>query len=311
MGKKTDSRIPDDVYIQFVRSLFDNAPMLLVGAACHSIIAYMVYWENGSPIFLITAAVLLAIGIWRYSDLRRFARSGGLTDAASAWAWERSYLVKGSIQGFALGTFCFIAIGSSDPYAAIGAISVTLGSIVTVVGRNYGSPRMVAIFATTFVAPIATGLILRLDLPHVVLGLLIIPFFFIIKASADNVRSVLFSAVIGHKQARQIAHRFDRALNTMPHGLVMLDPEGQVVVANAEAAHLLAMSSPDAIMGRSIEALFRRAVARGCSTATSAGTRSPRSRGRCVTGATARCSSASPTVAISSSPRAKATTTSA
>ncbi|HHZ08047.1 MAG TPA: EAL domain-containing protein [Rhizobiales bacterium] len=263
MGKKTDSRIPDDVYIQFVRSLFDNAPMLLVGAACHSIIAYMVYWEGGNPIFLVTAAILLAIGIWRYSDLRRFARSGGLTDAASAWAWERSYLVKGSIQGFALGSFCFIAIGDPDPYAAIGAISVTLGSIVTVVGRNYGSPRMVAIFATTFVAPIAAGLILRLDLPHVVLGLLIIPFFFIIKASADNVRSVLFSAVIGHKQARQIAHRFDRALNTMPHGLVMLDPEGRVVVANAEAAHLLAMASPEAIMGRSIEALFRRAVAAG------------------------------------------------
>lgn len=263
MGKQNDSHIPDDVYIQFVRSLFDNAPMLLVGASCHAIIALMVYWQNGSPVFLITAALLLGIGIWRYHDLRVFARSGTLTDPASAWQWERRYLIKGSIQGFLLGTFCFVAIGSSDPYAAIGAISVTLGSIVTVVGRNYGSPRMVVIFATTFVAPIATGLILRLDMPHVVLGLLIIPFFFIIKASADNVRSVLFSAVIGHKQARQLAHRFDRALNTMPHGLIMLDPQGRVVVANAEAAHLLNINSPDAIMGRSIEALFRRAAAAG------------------------------------------------
>ncbi len=101
---------------------------------------------------------------------------------------------------------------------------MTLGSIVTVAGRNYGSPRMVTIFAVTFVAPIALGLILRWTIPHVVLGLLIVPFMFIIKGSADHVRQVLFSAVIGHKQARQIAQRFDRALNTMSHGLVMLEP---------------------------------------------------------------------------------------
>ena len=42
---------------------------------------------------------------------------------------------------------------------------------------------------------------MRGDLPHVVLGLLIVPFYFIIKYTADRVRDVLFSAVIGHKKA--------------------------------------------------------------------------------------------------------------
>ncbi|TIX09892.1 MAG: diguanylate phosphodiesterase, partial [Mesorhizobium sp.] len=180
-------------------------------------------------------------------SLRRFHRSGGeIRDAADATRWEREYILKGSLQGLLLGLFCFISIYVySDSYAEIGALAITLGSLVTVVGRNYGSPRMVMIFAVTFVGPIAAALILRVDIPYVVLGLLIIPFMFIIKGSADHVRNVLFSAVVGHKQARQLAQRFNRALNTMSHGLVMLGPDGKVVVGNAEAAHLMSLKSPD------------------------------------------------------------------
>ena len=52
---------------------------------------------------------------------------------------------------------------------------------------------------------------------------------------ADHVRDVLFTAITEEKKATGIAQRFNRALNTMSHGLVMLGPDGTVVVANAEA----------------------------------------------------------------------------
>lgn len=265
MGKARIENIPADVYIQFVRSLFDNAHMLLIGALCHAVISLMVYWRNGQPIFLALACALLAVGLWRYSGLRQFHRAGGvMREEREAAEWEREYIFKGSVQALALGIFCFVSIYVyPDPYAEVGAISVTMGSLVTVVGRNYGSSRMVTIFAVALVGPIAAALILRLDIPHVVLGLLIVPFMFVLKGSADHVREVLFSAVVGHKQARQIAQRFDRALNTMSHGLVMLGPEGKVVVANAEAALLMSLKSPDDLLGRSIHSLLLRGVAGG------------------------------------------------
>lgn len=264
MVKKRTDEVPVDVYVQFVRSLFDNAHMVLVGTACHALIAYMVYWKGGQPFFSAIAVALLAVGVWRYLGMRKFHRYGMIDDEASARKWEREYISKGAIQGFILGSFCFVSIYIyHDPYAEIGAVAVTLGSIVTVVGRNYGSPRMVAIFAIMFVGPIALALILRLDIPHIVLGLLIIPFTVIIRASAANVRSVLFSAVVGQKQAKQIAQRFNRALNTMSHGLIMLGPNGKVLVANAEAAHLMSVKSPDALLGRSIHSLLKRGVAGG------------------------------------------------
>lgn len=264
MSARGNSDIPEDVYVQFVRSLFDNRHMLVVGACCHAIIAGLTYLGTGSWMYVVMAVALLAVGLWRFSALSKFHRLNPTLDWESARKWEHDYLVRGSVQGCLLGLFCFLAIYlHPDPFAEVGALAVTLGSMVTVVGRNYGSPRMVLIFAITFVSPIAAGLILRFDVPYVILGLLIVPFLFIIKSSADNVRQVLFSAVIGHKRARQLAQRFDRALNTMSHGLVMLGPDGRVVVANAEAALLLRFSSSNQLLGRSLKGLLMRGVAGG------------------------------------------------
>ncbi len=264
MAKTRTEQVPDDVYIQFVRSLFDNAHTVCMGAAIHATAALLCYWSDGKPIYLGVAAILFGLGMWRYFGMRKFRRIGAIMTRAEAWEWEREYLVKGSIQAFALGFFCFISLYlSEDPFAQLAGFGVTLSSLVTVAGRNYGSPRMVAIFAASFVGPIGLGLVLRGDLPHVVLGLMIFPFFFIIKDTADRVRQVLFSAVIGHKQAGQIAQRFDRALNTMSHGLVMLNSEGCVVVANAEATAVFGMKSPDAVNGRTLSALVMRGMAGG------------------------------------------------
>jgi diguanylate cyclase (GGDEF)-like protein len=262
--QKTPVAVPDDVYVQFVRSLFNSARTVLIGAFIHALAAFLVYWNNARPIYAVIGILLLAIGVWRYAGMVRFRKSPEITTRAEAWQWEREYLVKGSIQALILGFFCFASLYiSQDSFAQLAGFGVTLGSLVTVAGRNYGSPRMVTIFAACFVGPIGLGLMLRGDLPHVVLGLIIIPFYFIITETANQVRQVLFSAVIGHRRANQIAHRFNRALNTMTSGLVMLDPEGKVVVANAEAATLMRVDDPQKLLGRTLRGLLLRGVAGG------------------------------------------------
>jgi diguanylate cyclase (GGDEF)-like protein len=264
MRTKAENHIPDDVYIQFVRSLFSSAHTVLIGGFIHATAAFLVYWNSGKPIYAAISVLLLGLGVWRYLSLRKFQREGRMETREEAERWERDYIIKGSIQAFSLGLFCFTSLYiSTDAFAQLAGFGVTMGSLVTVAGRNYGSSRMVIIFTASFIGPIGLGLVMRGDFPHIVLGLIIFPFYFIIKSVADAVRDVLFSAVIGHKQAKQLALRFDRALNTMPHGLVMLNTEGRIVVANAEAAQLLAMPSPEAIMGRSLNAIMMRGVAAG------------------------------------------------
>ncbi|TIP26952.1 MAG: EAL domain-containing protein [Mesorhizobium sp.] len=265
MGRTKTENIPADVYIQFVRSLFENAHMLVIGGACYWILGFMIYLRTHNPLFLAFSFILLSISLFRYFGIRAFRKAGGvIANVEEAQQWERNYILKGSLQGLGLGALCFISIYVyPDPFAELAATSLSLATLVTVVGRNYGSPRMVRIFSVTFIGPAALALLLRMDVPSVVFGLMIIPLTFITINSADHVRNVLFSAVIGHKEAKKLAHRFDRALNTMSHGLVMLGPDGLVVVANAEAAHLMSLKSADALLGRSIHGLLMRGVAGG------------------------------------------------
>ncbi|WP_322417568.1 putative bifunctional diguanylate cyclase/phosphodiesterase [Mesorhizobium huakuii] len=265
MGRTKTENIPADVYIQFVRSLFDNAHMLVIGGVCYWILGFMIYLRTHNPLFLGFSFGLLSISLFRYSGIRGFRKAGGvIANVEEARRWERTYILKGSLQGLGLGALCFLSIYVyPDPFAELAATSLAIATLVTVVGRNYGSPLMVRIFSVTFIGPAALALLLRMDVPSVVLGLMIIPLTFITINSADHVRNVLFSAVIGHKEARKLALRFDRALNTMSHGLVMLGPNGRVAVANAEAAHLMSLKSANALLGRSIHGLLMRGVAGG------------------------------------------------
>ncbi|MBM2710622.1 EAL domain-containing protein [Mesorhizobium caraganae] len=265
MDRAKTEDIPADVYIQFVRALSDNAYMLVVGGVCYWILGLMIYLRTHDPLYLGFAFLLLSISLWRYFSIRSFNRAGSpIPTVEKAEAWERGYILKGSAQGLALGSLCFVSIYlRPDDFAELAAVSLALTTLLTVVGRSYGSRRMVQIFSVTLIGPAALALFLRMDVPDFVLGLMIIPTTIVTISSADHVRNVLFSAVIGHRQAKELAQRFDRALNTMSHGLVMLDSNGKVVVANAEAAHLMSLRSPDQLLGRSIHSLLLRGVAGG------------------------------------------------
>ena len=65
------------------------------------------------------------------------------------------------------------------------------------------------------------------------------------------------------KEGQRTGPRFNRALNTMSHGLIMLGPDGRVVVANAEAAALLSLKPRRTALGRSMHGLLMRGVAGG------------------------------------------------
>jgi diguanylate cyclase (GGDEF)-like protein len=80
---------------------------------------------------------------------------------------------------------------------------------------------------------------------------------------AGHVRNVLFNTISQEKVTARIAERFDRALNTMSHGLIMLDSGCRVVVANSEAAHLMMTAAPERLLGRSLKSLMSRGVAAG------------------------------------------------
>ena len=71
MNRVKPDQVPGDVYVQFVRSLYDNVHMLLIGAFCHAVVSGMCYIKTGQDIFLWMAVLLASVGVWRYFSMRR------------------------------------------------------------------------------------------------------------------------------------------------------------------------------------------------------------------------------------------------
>ncbi len=261
---KPGDRIPADIYIPFVGTLFQDGRTLAIGFAAQTLLSVLVYRETSEPIYLFIALALVFCGVLRFISLQRFRRAGELDTAKKAQRWENEYIVLASLQSLTLGTFCFTALYLyPNHYAEVAALVVTFATATAIAGRNYGSPRMVVILILTMLGPVIAGMLMRGSVNYVVLGLLNIPFFYAIRTYAATVRNVLFKSISEQKKANRLASRFDRALNTMPHGLIMLGPNGRIAVANGEAANLLAASGPEALVGRSLHALLLRAVAAG------------------------------------------------
>ncbi|MDI6028116.1 EAL domain-containing protein [Corticibacterium sp. UT-5YL-CI-8] len=261
---KRKSELARDVYIPFVGTLFRDGLTLIIGFSAQIFLVLLVYWKTSDDTYLWIAGLFLLVAFLRMRNIRKYRYAPPPRDIDEARGRENDYILYASMHGLMLGLFCFAGIyWAHDNFAEIAAVCVTLASATSIAGRNYGSPRMVMIFIATMTWPISLGFILRGDIYHVLLGLLSVPFLFAIRRYADLVRDVLFSALSEEKKASDIAQRFNRALNTMSHGLVMLGPDGRVVVANAEAAALMLVADPEKLMGRSIRGMLLRGVAGG------------------------------------------------
>ena len=264
MPKRRNEELPLDIYIPFVQTLFRDSVTLSVGIVAQSLLAVLVYFKTGNPIYLAVAVCIVAVGSLRLISMKKCRESPPPADRRAARRLENIYIFWGTLHASTLGLFCFAGIyWAHDQFAEIAAVCVTLASATSIAGRNYGSPRLVMAQIVAATWPISLGFLMRGDVYHVILGLLSIPFFYAIRKFADIVREVLFSALWEEKKANRLAHRFDRALNTMTSGLIMLSPEGRVVVANAEAASLMQVQKPSRLLGRTLRGLLMRGVAGG------------------------------------------------
>jgi len=264
MFRAKSKSIPADIYIPFVQSLYADAHILYWGGISQGATALIVYLHGGKLVYLVLAVALLAAGLFRYAGIRKYQNQPTPATSEIARRWEVDYLLRGTVQGSLLGLYCFVALFvQPDGLAEIASITVTLACAIAIVGRNYASNQMVMILSVTMTAPISAGLILRGDLYNVGIGVLIAPFFVAIIQMSRRVRETFLAVIMEKKKASGLALRFDRALNTMSHGLIMLNAEGRVTVANAEAAELLALATPDALLGRTLKGLLMRGVAGG------------------------------------------------
>ncbi|MEI2301380.1 putative bifunctional diguanylate cyclase/phosphodiesterase [Ensifer sp. MJa1] len=264
MMRLGQSALPTDVYLSSVSSLYEHRNTLVIGMLSHVVTFLLVYFKTTDPLYLTCSGVIFVLWALRNLDMARFDRQDfSNADRAMVRKWENRYIVGGVSVTLTCGIACGYAIAvSQDSFSELATISVTLASMISLVGRNYGSERAVLLLSSSACLPIVVGLITLQDVYMLALAVLILPFILSTWMMANNVRAFLYENVLAAREIATIAGQFDAALNNMTHGLFMLDGDGRVVVANERACALLALGDRAELKGWLLDDVIRRGARR-------------------------------------------------
>ncbi|SOC36863.1 diguanylate cyclase/phosphodiesterase [Rhizobium subbaraonis] len=262
MKDRGQSTLPTDVYLSFVSSLYGNRQTLFVGMISHVVTFAFVYAKTADPFFLACAFAIVLVWSTRAYGMRRFDRvDQSKLDNEGIRYWENWYntgavgttLILGTASGYSL-------LISRDSFAELACISVTLATMVSVVGRNCGSRRAVDYMTFCACFPMVVGFLGLQDFYHAVLALLILPFSLTTRMMANGVRRFLEQAALATRDMKTIADRFDAALNNMAHGLLMLDADHRILVANRRACELLQLGDKERLKDCHLDVVLRYGV---------------------------------------------------
>lgn len=252
-------------YVSIIKSVYKDRRAMLLGALCCILGVSTGAYKTNSLVLWAIAIAFCLVTIYRFVDMTLFARAkiGPLdVDAASRWEVRATY--GATMFAFLCGAWCFSSfVFVRDPTAEILAMVTTVGCMVGVVTRNFGLDRLLTIQLTIAVTLIGLGVLLKNDVYHWILGGLMLPMLVSFRFLAADVRQVLLNAVHSRVEANRLASELDTALETMQHGLCMLDQSGLVTVANDQAEAVFASFAGGTWSGRPFAALISAAAARG------------------------------------------------
>lgn len=230
-------------------SLYRHRWQQLAGALV-SIVCFTVVWvRTDFTAFLVLALCASAIGLLRLVmtiALGRFDVTA--IDATRARRIERNHIVGSGLTAALLGGGTAYAIVSGvDGFSVFICISVIMGLLVAVAGRSYASRRSVDLQTAFLVLPPAVAGPLNGDLSVIIMCFMLLPLGFEARVMACGIRNALARSAAAAGHLSVLVERFNAALDTMPHGLIMLDSNRRVQIANSRARAFFAGAGPEGV----------------------------------------------------------------
>lgn len=256
--KANSTELSADVQIPFIQSLYDKRGVIVFGVVTQIVFSCAVAFESGRNIFIWFALAFFLAGALRLGDMQFYDRASRNPIAlGDLRRWELRYTIGATAASVLTGCFYFAAINAQDNFGEQLGLTLAIGSMVSVVGRNFASKRLVALMTLGAVVPVFVGLAFAGSPVHLVVGLMLAPFFISIMSMANGLRAFLLQAVQGRHDVSLFAGQLDTALNNMPQGLMMIDSESQIIVANHRACFMLGGGKDSDFTGRTLKTILR------------------------------------------------------
>jgi len=265
MFEPAHKSLPPVDYVSMIRSLYADRRVMMLGALSSALVAAVAGIEGNSWVLLAIAIGFVLVGVARDIDMRAFERAD-LTDedVPTATRWELRATIGAAaiaaLYGFWM-SYSFLVVNT--PFAEMSSLSVTVAVLVGVAGRNFAIDRLVTSQVILIGAGMAVGMLFDGTLHTAMLSVVLIAFVVSLRKVSANIRAILLRAVHGRIEATRLASELDTALETMQHGLCMLDENGLIAVANDRAELVFGSFMPGNWAGRPFAAMISAAAARG------------------------------------------------
>jgi len=248
-----------------IRSLYADRRSQMLGALGSAVAVSLTWLESQSPVLLGIAVAFVLVGIARDRDMKAFEASPFADDdVATASRWEVRTTFGGGAIALLYGfwtLYSFLVVNT--PFAELASLGVTMSVLVGVAARNFAVERVMMIQVMLICIPTWIGMLGDGHFHTALLSFVFLPFFASLRRVAGNVRVILLRAVHGRVEASRLAVELDTALETMQHGMCMLDENGIVAVANDRAELAFADLVAGNWKGQSFAAMISGAAARG------------------------------------------------
>lgn len=260
--------IPAEIEISLTRSLYSEAPSALVGCIGTTAAAITTALLTQSLFVTGTAVAMVIVAALRVLDGVRIVGQP-LDTLERARAAERTYTSLAGLYALLLGVWCLAVLVAAPENASaqLLAVGMTLANMVGVTARNFGSRRLVRLQLVGVGVPLVVGLVATGEPAYWFVAAVLTTFFMRFDSIAANLRRILVGATTAELDARAQSERFDTALDTMAHGLVMIDADGRAMIVNRRLADIVGCSHavrPVAASGRAVDHPSASSLLRAC-----------------------------------------------
>lgn len=238
-----------EVYLSLAGSLYRHRWPQLIGVLVSILCFFVVYERTRSAVHLwlvIAGCGVLAVRLWLTLSLGRLVPSA--LNVAQAARVERAHVAGSALMAGLLGGGTAWGIASGvDAFSNFVCLSVIMAMMVAVAGRSYGSRTGVDIQLGFMALPPAVAGLATGDATIIVMCLLLIPLALETRSMARGIRAAIGSNIAAASGLATAVERFNIALDTMPHGLVMLDAARRVQIANRRARVFFGAPGPEGL----------------------------------------------------------------
>ncbi|MBY3151348.1 EAL domain-containing protein [Rhizobium laguerreae] len=190
------------------------------------------------PVFILLVAV-------RIATFNAYDRAvAAITTMEQLDYWERIYIIVASATNLSVGLVAAYS-GLTAPHSIAPAIGMGLvgGTMISIVGRNFGSLRNARVMTYCNCVPLVIGFGLSGVInDDYLVSLSAIPVVIVIIISnniASYLHGLLLRALKTTRQSEIASQKFVDAIGSMPNGLIMVDGNQDMVVINDQARYKL------------------------------------------------------------------------